>query len=65
MIGGARERPLCAFDKHSCQARTVKVVLRHESADSEEDRGLGPVPNGTLNPRGLPPSLHFRDIMPL
>ncbi len=25
---------------------------------------LGPVPNGTLNPRG-PLSLHFRDVMPL
>ncbi len=26
---------------------------------------LGPVPNGTLNPRGLPLSPHFRDVMPL
>ncbi len=25
----------------------------------------GPVPNGTLNPRGIPLSPHFRDIMPL
>ncbi len=25
----------------------------------------GPVPNGTLNPRGLPLSPHFRDVMPL
>ncbi len=24
-----------------------------------------PVPNGTLNPRGLPLSPHFRDVMPL
>ncbi len=26
---------------------------------------LGPVPNGTLDPRGLPLSPHFRDVTPL
>ncbi len=45
--------PLCALDPHFCRARTrasspadfyltVKAALRHENADSEEDReGLG------------------------
>ncbi len=46
---GARQRPLCALDPHFCRALTgassaaefyptVKAALRHESADSEEDR---------------------------
>ncbi len=46
-------RPLCALDPHFCRARTgascsvdfyptVNAAIRHESADSEEDReGLG------------------------
>ncbi len=28
-------------------------------------KDIGPVPNGTLNPRGLPLCPHFRDVMPL
>lgn len=61
---------LCALDAHFWRAQTevsfagdfyltVKVALRHESVDLEEDRkGLGPVPNGTLIARCLPPSPH-------
>ncbi len=32
---------------------------------TEERGGIGHVPNGTVNPRGLPLSPHFCDVMPL
>ncbi len=33
--------------------------------DKSNARHNGPVSNGTLNPRGLPLSPHFRDVVPL
>ncbi len=33
--------------------------------DTRVYKDIGPVQNGTLNPRGLPLSPHFHDVMPL
>ncbi len=48
---------------------THQITAGHNLPDTSynttPDSSSGPVPNGTLNPRGLPRSPHFRGVMPL
>ncbi len=41
------------------------MIIYNLSVSQLVGRDTGPVPNGSLHPRGLPLSPHFRDVMPL
>ncbi len=43
----------------------LRSVTFPRAANGNRGRFSGPVSNGTLNPCGLPLSLHVRDVMPL
>ncbi len=53
-VGGSRGR-----------SETSQLELSLKSHAFQKFTDLGPVPNGTLNPHGLPLSLHFHDVMSL
>ncbi len=66
--GGGSQRSVCVC-LLVCMCERERERLSHSAAscvcvrEKERGRERGPVPNGTLNPRGLPLSPHFRDVM--